>query len=238
MRLIIDEVILDQKRLPGQVWMKIVWQTGATSEHRLQRRVRSYGDYIDIARLRERVTKLNAAGKMDQEIAATLNAGGFIGAGNRPFRGGNIWMLRQRWDIPTVKINGAGANPDRWPDGAYSVQGAATALGVTSQTVFKYLARGILKGRQSTKWQPWQIELTDCALARNATGDRGERHHDIIGDPAMTLAAVDRLVHHATIFELNVESYRRRQAIERKRGPGRPPTQATPANLAEADLAD
>ena len=28
--------------------------------------------------------------------------------------------------------------------------------------------------------------------------------------PAMTLAAVDRLVHHATIFEMNVESYRRR----------------------------
>jgi hypothetical protein len=34
--------------------------------------------------------------------------------------------------------------------------------------------------------------------------------------------AIDRLVHHATIFEMNVESYRRRQALERKRGPGRP----------------
>ena len=33
----------------------------------------------------------------------------------------------------------------------------------------------------------------------------------------MTLAAVDRLVHHATIFEMNVESYRRRAALERKR---------------------
>jgi DNA replication protein DnaC len=43
----------------------------------------------------------------------------------------------------------------------------------------------------------------------------------------MTLAAVDRLVHHATIFEMNVESYRRRAAVERKRGPGRPPTRAT-----------
>ena len=31
------------------------------------------------------------------------------------------------------------------------------------------------------------------------------------------LAAVDRLVHHATIFEMNVESYRRRAAIARKR---------------------
>ena len=60
----------------------------------------------------------------------------------------------------------------------------------------------------------------------------------VFPDPAMTLAAVDRLVHHAAIFELNVESYRRRQAIERKRGPGRPTNQATTANLAEADLAD
>jgi len=44
---------------------------------------------------------------------------------------------------------------------------------------------------------------------------------------AMTLAAIDRLVHHSTIIEMNVESYRRRAAIERKRGPGRPPTRAT-----------
>src|SRR4051794_25305740 len=44
----------------------------------------------------------------------------------------------------------------------------------------------------------------------------------VFPDPAMTLAAIDRLVHHSTIFEMNVESYRRRVALERKRGPGRP----------------
>jgi DNA replication protein DnaC len=49
----------------------------------------------------------------------------------------------------------------------------------------------------------------------------------IFPDQAMTLAAVDRLVHHATIFEMNVESYRRRAAIERATGPGRPPSRAT-----------
>jgi len=49
----------------------------------------------------------------------------------------------------------------------------------------------------------------------------------IFPDPAMTLAAVDRLVHHATILELNVESYRRRAALERQRRPGRPPSHAT-----------
>jgi hypothetical protein len=54
----------------------------------------------------------------------------------------------------------------------------------------------------------------------------------VFQDPAMTLAAVDRLVHHSTIFEMNVESYRRRTAIERKQiGPGRPASYATPKNV-------
>ena len=53
----------------------------------------------------------------------------------------------------------------------------------------------------------------------------------------MTLAAVDRLVHHATIFEMNVESYRRRSAMEAKRQRGRPAAFATTRNTAEIDAA-
>lgn len=49
----------------------------------------------------------------------------------------------------------------------------------------------------------------------------------VFPDPAMTLAAVDRLVHHATIFEMNVESFRRRSAMEAKRTRGRPAAFAT-----------
>jgi hypothetical protein len=48
----------------------------------------------------------------------------------------------------------------------------------------------------------------------------------VFPDRAVTLAAIDRLVHHATILEMNVESYRRRAALNRKRGPGRPPVHA------------
>ena len=60
--------------------------------------------------------------------------------------------------------------------------------------------------------------------ANQPFGDWGK----IFQDHAMTLAAVDRLVHHATIFEMNVESYRRRAALERKqKGAGRPPSYAT-----------
>ncbi len=53
----------------------------------------------------------------------------------------------------------------------------------------------------------------------------------IFPDQAMTLAAIDRLVHHATILEMNVESYRRKVALDRKRDPGRPPVHSTPNEL-------
>jgi hypothetical protein len=49
----------------------------------------------------------------------------------------------------------------------------------------------------------------------------------VFPDQAMTLSAIDRLVHHVTIIEMNVESYRRRVAMERKRSPARPATRAT-----------
>ena len=94
-----------------------------------------------------------------------MNAEGFVAARGCAFKGENVWLLRTRWGIPTAKINGTGANPARWPDGTYSVQGAAAALGITPQVIFDYLARGWLKGRQLTKGQPWQIELTDDQIS-------------------------------------------------------------------------
>ena len=61
----------------------------------------------------------------------------------------------------------------------------------------------------------------------------------VFPDPAMTLAAVDRLVHHATIFEMNVDSYRRRAALERKQqGAGRPANYATIKNTEPLSLRD
>ena len=54
--------------------------------------------------------------------------------------------------------------------------------------------------------------------ANQAFGEWGK----VFPDKAMTLAAIDRLVHHATIFEMNVESYRARKARERKRAAGKP----------------
>jgi DNA replication protein DnaC len=52
----------------------------------------------------------------------------------------------------------------------------------------------------------------------------------VFPDQAMTVAAIDRLVHHATILEMNVESYRRRAAINRKRGSSDRPAETARKN--------
>jgi len=71
----------------------------------------------------------------------------------------------------------------------------------------------------STRYERRSLLIT----ANQPFGEWGK----IFPDQAMTLAAIDRLVHHATIFEMNVESYRRKTALSQKRGRGRPPKHAT-----------
>src|SRR2546423_9817360 len=41
-----------------------------------------------------------------------------------------VWHLREKWRIPTVKLNGKERSPAQWEDGSYSVEGVAAHLGV------------------------------------------------------------------------------------------------------------
>ncbi|HSH83162.1 MAG TPA: recombinase family protein [Herpetosiphonaceae bacterium] len=165
-QLVIKEVIVDQRRARGQVWFQINWQTGASSEHWLTRGVRSYDEYADLEEVQRRVRELNAAQKLDDEIAATLNAEGFCTARRRPFTSNMIWRLRKAWGIPSATINnGTAPNPPRWADGTYSVEGAAAAIGVFPGTIYQWLRRGRLVGQQLAKGLPWQISLTEAQIA-------------------------------------------------------------------------
>ena len=57
-----------------------------------------------------------------------------------------------------------------------------------------------------------RYESRSLAIAANQPFSAWDR---IFPDPAVTVAAIDRLVH-ATILEMNVDSYRRRAVINRK----------------------
>jgi hypothetical protein len=61
LRLVIREVIVDSKRVGGQVWVQINWQTGAQEQFWYQRRVHSYAVFADAPALEQRVRELNAS---------------------------------------------------------------------------------------------------------------------------------------------------------------------------------
>jgi hypothetical protein len=165
LRILIRNVVLDQKRESGLVWVKVIWQTGATSEHWIRRSVHSYRQHSTLDHLQQRIRELNAESKMDAELAVILNREGFVPARNKSFSSGSIYLLRKQWNIPTVKINGSEENPDRWVDGSYSVRGVAKLLGISEQTVFKWLRNGCLKGQQLAKGMPWKVKLSQKQLA-------------------------------------------------------------------------
>jgi hypothetical protein len=55
-------------------------------------------------------------------------------------------------------------HPPRWPDGAYSVEGAAAAVGVRMGTVYTWVRTGRIPGAQITKGMPWKLPLTEAQL--------------------------------------------------------------------------
>jgi hypothetical protein len=61
---------------------------------------------------------------------------------------------------------------------------------------------------------------TSDAASRITANQPFSGWQDVFPDPSVTVAAMDRLVHHSTIFELNVESYRRRSADDNRRARG------------------
>ena len=70
-----------------------------------------------------------------------------------------------------------------------------------------------------------RYETRSLAIAANQPFSAWDR---IFPDQAVTVAAIDRLVHHATILEMNGDSYRRRAAADRLAG--NPDPQATTAH--------
>lgn len=161
LRLLVKEVVVDQKRESGKLWFQINWQTGATTQHSITRTCISYREHGEAEKIKQRIRELNEQGQTDRKIAETLNAEGLRTTYGEPFRYQTIHDLRQSWSIPNVKE--AGLNPDRlrWADGSYSVRGAAIAIGVTKDTIHTWLKRGLIKGTQLGSYMLWKIHLTD-----------------------------------------------------------------------------
>ena len=75
-----------------------------------------------------------------------------------------------------------------------------------------------------------RYETRSLAIAANQPFSAWDR---IFPDKAVTVAAIDRLVHHANILEMNVDSYRRRAAVNRRDHEAVAPTTTSTDDLSE-----
>ena len=160
-RLVIKDVILNQRREPGKIWFQINWQTGASSEHWLTRGVTAYRDHAHLEQLQSRVLELNRQQKQDSEIATILNREGYRTTRGEAFSSQAVWHMRHLWEIPAAEDQKKRLNPRRWSDGTYSVQGVAAEVGVEVSTVYVWLVQGRLEGHQTGKGMPWKISLSE-----------------------------------------------------------------------------
>src|SRR5262245_28842465 len=129
-----------------------------------------------------------ARGPPRSPAMSPLNAEGLPSARRRPFSGGEVHLLRKRWNIPTVKINGPEHNPHN---------------GLTGRIPFKeplqrsrFLRRPSSNGcREGGYWAaswrkecPGKLPFRACRSPSyehkyGAPINRRKRHHEIFGSP-------------------------------------------------------
>jgi hypothetical protein len=161
-RLLISHVIVEQDREPGKTWFQVNWQTGAISHHSDSRPVSTYEQAADKERLQQRMRQLAAAHHSAREMAHLLNEEGFRTARRKSLTTAIVNNLRAKWGIGSyIKDFNP---PHRWPDGSYSVSGAASLLGLSQDAIRKRIEAGSLTAAQSRQGAPWPIVLSEPAL--------------------------------------------------------------------------
>jgi uncharacterized protein YndB with AHSA1/START domain len=160
LRLVVQEVLVDQKRFRGKVWLQLNWQTGASSEHEIIRHAVSSREHSEGEWVQERIGQLPAQRQTDRQIAEGLNTEGYCTTYGQRFRPQNIWYLRGKWGLPNIKESGLRPDRLRWDDGAYTIAGVVQAVGVNKGTVHTWLELGRMKGWQLGPYMGWHIDLT------------------------------------------------------------------------------
>jgi hypothetical protein len=149
---------------------KVAWQSGVTTEIEVPRPHRRDLFRTPPAAL-ERMRALAAAGRHDEQIAEILNAEGMRTGRALTW---NTWAVR--WTRKKERICRVAPDrprrellPDRYPDGRYSVAGAAKRFGVKLDVVRAWIKRGLVKGERNDfdgHRRVWWLEIAEDTAAR------------------------------------------------------------------------
>jgi DNA invertase Pin-like site-specific DNA recombinase len=176
LRTVLKEVVVDEKRNPARVILRLHWSGGVHTELAFSRnptgkhRRCTDRQVVDLVRDLAKVCD-------DVAITAILNRLGYrTGAGNT-WTEPRVRALRQYQEIPTL---------DRSADHPWmTLEQAARHFGVSAGFVRRLVIRGTLPGRQVVRYAPWVIERRDlelpavqAAVQAVRDGHRGPLHGD------------------------------------------------------------
>lgn len=171
MRLVIEAISLSPIEVPRRAtWVKVAWQSGVVTEIEVPRPHRRDLFRTPPAAL-ERMRALAAAGRHDEEIAEILNAEGMRTGRKLPW---TTWAVR--WTRKKERISRVAPDrprreplPDRYPDGRYSVAGAAKRFGVKLGVVHAWIKRGLVNAERNdfqAHRRVWWLEIAEDTAAR------------------------------------------------------------------------
>jgi len=169
-RLLIERIVVTVQGQSEQVKLAITWSGGFGSEHAFVRSVRSYAQLVDYPRLCARIEALRGQGKSMAEVAASLNAEGFLPPRRvTRFSGGMVAGLLAR------KYAQAGASHGRrlakaLRKGEWLLGDLARHLGMSPATLHHWRKAGWLRARKLSVvgglWAIWATGPERRRLAR------------------------------------------------------------------------
>ncbi len=158
LRTLISEVVLTIHTSQRRADVEIRWEGGAKTELA----IRLVANGAEYRRTNEDTIELIhrlAAHHPDQQIANILSRQRRLTGNGLPYTEARVKQARQRNGIP------AAPPPD--PDSTLiTILEAAHELGVSTNTIRRWLKDGLLPGEQTTAGAPWRIRLNDDIRAR------------------------------------------------------------------------
>ena len=153
LRTLVGEVVVTVRDEPRRAQIEIAWEGGASSELEIALARRGPESKRTPEHTIELIRRL-AAHHPDRQIAAILNKQGRRTGTGLPFTEPRVAHVRKTNAIPA-------APPPDPASGLFTVDQAATELGVTTTTIYRWLRAGLLPGQQTTPHAPWRIRLSD-----------------------------------------------------------------------------
>jgi excisionase family DNA binding protein len=159
LRTLISEVIVTARHDERRADVEVHWEGGARTELSFALNVHAK---LEPDRLQEDTLELIrrlAEHHSDRQIAGFLSRQGARTGAGLPFTESRVRGVRRRAGIPA-------APPPDPTSQVLSIQRAADQLGVSDQTIRRWINTGLLPAQQTTPGAPWRIRLTDEIRAR------------------------------------------------------------------------